>query len=137
MVREIDLLAKADGLRVVLQALSDGPPELAPSLAMVFLFVIDRPHLRAYLRPGVDLEVALSHLLKIRLMIEQIALSGLTEGGSASKILAQSDKMRSSGRIAVMLLKTWSGQSISAYSMIAFKDHAQASCIYVSKRSVL
>ena len=57
VVRDIDLLANANGLRVVLQALSDGPPELAPSLAMVFIFIIDRPHLRAYLRPGIDLEV--------------------------------------------------------------------------------
>ena len=57
VVVDIKRLVLADGLRVVLHALVDGPPELAPAIASILLYLADRPHLRDYLRPGVDLEV--------------------------------------------------------------------------------
>lgn len=57
VVLDIAKLVLADGLRVVLHALIDGPPELAPSIASILLYLADRPHLRLYLRPGVDIEV--------------------------------------------------------------------------------
>jgi hypothetical protein len=44
----------------VLSALTDGPAELAPVLAQVFLHIIDTPKTRRYLTPGIDLEVSLS-----------------------------------------------------------------------------
>ncbi|ELU39022.1 ste16 [Rhizoctonia solani AG-1 IA] len=53
-------LAEIGGLRSVLTALTDGPTELAPVIAQVFLHIIDAPRTRCYLTPGVDLEIALS-----------------------------------------------------------------------------
>ena len=94
-MRDVDLLASAEGLRVILQSLADGPAEFAPSLGLVLLFLIDRPHLRAYLRAGTDLE---------------IALAGLTE--SFAKQNVSEEKLRSSGRVITLLLKSWSGSSL-------------------------
>ncbi|CCO31383.1 Protein ste16 [Rhizoctonia solani AG-1 IB] len=57
---DIELVSKSGGLRSVLTALTDGPAELAPIIAQVFLHIIDAPRTRRYLTPGVDLEIALS-----------------------------------------------------------------------------
>lgn len=57
VIRDIALLVSAEGLRVVLQALTDGPHDISPLLAMGFLWVMDRPGTRQFLRPGVDVEV--------------------------------------------------------------------------------
>lgn len=54
---DIDLVAKTGGLRALLHALGEGPPELAPLLAEAFLYIIDLPKTRAYLNLGTDLEV--------------------------------------------------------------------------------
>lgn len=62
-VRDVALLDSADGLRVLLHALIDGPYELAPSIAQVFIYLVDRPHLRAYLHSGLDLEVRFRNTL--------------------------------------------------------------------------
>lgn len=55
---DIELVSRSGGLRTVLSALTDGPAELAPMIAQVFLHIIDAPRTRCYLTPGVDLEVA-------------------------------------------------------------------------------
>lgn len=57
MIKDIGLLVAAEGMRVVLQSLADGPHDLSPYLAMGFTFVMNKPRTRSYLRPGVDLEV--------------------------------------------------------------------------------
>lgn len=116
VVRDIELLAAADGIRVLLQALNDGPYELAQSIATTFLFLVDRPHLREYLHPGVDLEVhyspdhadilLTSYLFSV-LAALQIAFSGLTEG--TGKQNHSDERILSSGRLVVLLLKSWSG----------------------------
>jgi len=54
---DIDLVAKAGGIRVLLHTLAEGPLELATLLATVFLHVVDSPRTRTYLRAGIDLEV--------------------------------------------------------------------------------
>lgn len=59
VIRDTQLLVASDGLRVVLQALSDGPHDFSPFLAMGFLWVVDKPGTRHYLRPGVDIEVCI------------------------------------------------------------------------------
>jgi rapamycin-insensitive companion of mTOR len=50
-------VSRTGGLRVLLQALADGPHELAPTLATAFLYIVDAPRTRSYLHPGIDLEV--------------------------------------------------------------------------------
>lgn len=57
VLRDISLVVHAEGLRVVLRALSDGPYDVSPHLAACFVYVMDRPGTRQYLRPGVDVEV--------------------------------------------------------------------------------
>lgn len=44
-------------MRVLLQALADGPHDLAPVIATAFLQIIDAPRTRAYLDPDLDLQV--------------------------------------------------------------------------------
>jgi len=54
---DIDLVSRTGGLRVLLQALADGPHELAPAIVTAFLYLVDAPRTRSYLHPGSDLEV--------------------------------------------------------------------------------
>ncbi|KAK4705182.1 rapamycin-insensitive companion of mTOR, partial [Phenoliferia sp. Uapishka_3] len=94
LLRDVSLLVAAEGLRVVLQALADGPHDLSPHLAMAFLWVADRPDTRQFLRPGLDIE---------------IVLSGFTE--SQVKGSSQEERVRASAKIIAVFLKSWSGQS--------------------------
>lgn len=65
VIRDIPLLIHSEGLRVILQTLSDGPHDLSPYLALGFLWVMDRPGTRDYLRPGVDIEVCTKAFLEL------------------------------------------------------------------------
>ena len=57
MLIDIDLVARTGGIRFLLHALAEGPIEVEPLLAATFLYVIDSPRTRSYLRVGADLEV--------------------------------------------------------------------------------
>lgn len=57
VIQDIALLVAAEGMRVVLQALTDGPHDFSPYLAMGFTCAVDKPGTRRWLRPGVDIEV--------------------------------------------------------------------------------
>ncbi|KAE8201447.1 hypothetical protein CF335_g3739 [Tilletia laevis] len=59
-IRHPHLVHLGDGFGVLVQAIRTGPPEYTPSLVQVLLFLMDMPSTRHYLRPGLDLEVALS-----------------------------------------------------------------------------
>ncbi|KAG8959078.1 hypothetical protein FRC03_008460 [Tulasnella sp. 419] len=89
---DIDLVARTGAMRVLLQALVDGPHEIAPTLATAFLYILDAPRTRSYLNPSVDIE---------------IALSGLTD--SYGKGPSHVEKMRSSSKVILVMLRTWSG----------------------------
>lgn len=54
---DIELMYRTDGIRSLIQAISDGPVELAPLIVSAFLSIVDAPRTRVYLRPDVDLEV--------------------------------------------------------------------------------
>lgn len=58
MLLDAELLYRCEGIRVLLQTLADGPPELGTVLANVFLTIIDNPRTRAFLHLGTDLEVS-------------------------------------------------------------------------------
>lgn len=44
-------------MRILLMALTEGPADVAPEIAMVLLTIVDRPRTRVFLDGGVDLEV--------------------------------------------------------------------------------
>lgn len=57
MLIDVQCVARAGGMRVLLQILSEGPPALASLLSPVFLYILDSPSTRKHFRPGKDLEV--------------------------------------------------------------------------------
>ncbi|KAH8104684.1 Rapamycin-insensitive companion of mTOR, N-term-domain-containing protein [Cristinia sonorae] len=89
---DIELLAKTGGIRVLLHALAEGPLEMAPIISSAFLYIVDSPRTRAYLHPGIDLEMV---------------LSGITD--AYGKNTDHSDRMRGLTKILVSMLRTWSG----------------------------
>lgn len=54
---DVELMYRTGGIRCLIQAISDGPVELAPLFVSAFLYIIDAPRTRVYLRADVDLEV--------------------------------------------------------------------------------
>ena len=114
-MRNLALLVVSDGLRTVLEALSDSLLDFGRHAARLFLVAVDHPETRQWLRPGIDLEVseprgpgsaaALFCLLTFDL---QVVLAGFTEVyGSGALVL---EKVKASAEIVVMLLKSWSGE---------------------------
>lgn len=57
VIIDIDLATRTGVVRFLLHVLGEGPIELAPILATVFLHLVDCPRTRAYIRVGTDLEV--------------------------------------------------------------------------------
>lgn len=112
---DVDLVARTEGIRVLLQALADGPHEISPILANAFLYLVDSPRTRVYLKPGVDLEV--SHHYLVYLLSTppdsylQIALTGLTD--AYGKGAAHAEQMRASSRVVATMLRSWSGECIT------------------------
>lgn len=90
---DLRLLIRGGGMRTVLQSLNDGPPELAPVLVQAFLHLVDMPSTREYLRPGVDLEVA---------------LAGFTDA-PAIKDLHYEESLRTTSQVVSVMLRSWSG----------------------------
>ncbi|TNY18128.1 Rapamycin-insensitive companion of mTOR, N-term-domain-containing protein [Rhodotorula diobovata] len=92
VIRNLPLLVACEGLRVVLQALADGPFDLAPFLALAFLAAVDHPETRQWLRPGVDVEVI---------------LAGFTEvHGKGSSV---EERVKASAGLVATFLQSWSG----------------------------
>ena len=106
---DIDLLARCGGLRVLLHSLAEAPGEFTPLLASTFLYIVDLPRTRCYLRPGSDLEVWLQPVpsVSVTLRHPQMALTGITD--AYGKGLEYSDRMRACTRVVAMMLRTWSG----------------------------
>lgn len=57
-MRNLALLVVSDGLRTVLEALSDSMLDFGRHAARLFLVAVDHPETRQWLRPGIDLEVS-------------------------------------------------------------------------------
>ena len=92
---DISLVHRCEGMKVLLQSLSDGPSELAPVLALAFLTIADSPRTRAYLHPGTDLEMG---------------LSGITDAYGRGEV--HMDHMKASARVIITMLRSWSGEHI-------------------------
>ncbi|CCA73896.1 related to protein ste16 [Serendipita indica DSM 11827] len=89
---DAELIHRCEGIRLLLQTMAEGPPELSPILAHAFLTIIDNPRTRVLLKAGSDLE---------------IALSGITD--AYGKAETHIETMKTSGRLVVTLLRSWSG----------------------------
>lgn len=89
---DLDLVARAGGIRFLVHALGEGPVELGPLLATTFLHIMDSPRTRAYMRLGIDVE---------------IALSAVTD--AYGRGADHADRMRRCTTVIQLMLRTWSG----------------------------
>ncbi|KAI0322355.1 Rapamycin-insensitive companion of mTOR, N-term-domain-containing protein [Amylostereum chailletii] len=92
MVIDIELVVRAGGLRILLNTLVEGPPELSSSLTSVFLHILDSPGTRKYLWPGSDLE---------------ILFSGVTD--AFGKDGEHIQRTKNTCKLIASMLRTWSG----------------------------
>ncbi|KAK4186627.1 Rapamycin-insensitive companion of mTOR, N-term-domain-containing protein [Podospora australis] len=107
MVRDPRLLVAAGGLAPLHEALADGSYKASESLTSAFLYLLDTPDKRQYLRPGRELEVLFTAFTD--------------ELSSNERVLKQSAKAISAA------LKTWSGlMGLSMYNFLAIKSMINA-----------
>ncbi|KIM25763.1 hypothetical protein M408DRAFT_203761 [Serendipita vermifera MAFF 305830] len=92
LLLDAELLFRCEGIRVLLQTLADGPPELGTVLANAFLTIVDNPRTRSFLHLGTDLEMG---------------MSGLTDSYGRGE--AHAEAMKASARIVITLLRSWTG----------------------------
>ncbi|CAH7686350.1 Rapamycin-insensitive companion of mTOR, middle domain-domain-containing protein, partial [Phakopsora pachyrhizi] len=97
MIRDFELLVESDGLKVIIQSLTDHQSgstgnliDLSTYLTSFIMAMIDRPKFRRFLKPGVDFEMA---------------LAAITEANGPTSSQAQEERVRSS----VKLIKKMSG----------------------------
>ncbi|KAK4650866.1 hypothetical protein QC762_711340 [Podospora pseudocomata] len=103
LVRDPRLLIASGGLAPLHEALADGSYKASESLTAAFLYLLDAPERRQYLRPGNELEVLFTAFTD--------------ELSSNERILKQSAKAISSA------LKSWSGlMSLSMYNFRAIRS---------------
>ncbi|KAF8195553.1 Rapamycin-insensitive companion of mTOR, N-term-domain-containing protein [Pholiota molesta] len=89
---DIDLALKTGVIRFLLHVLGEGPVEITPILASVFLHLVDCPRTRAYLQVGTDLETA---------------FSAITD--AYGKGPDHAERMRGCAKVVQLMLRTWSG----------------------------
>ena len=103
LVRDPQLLIASGGMAPLHEALSDGSYKASESITAAFLYLLDAPHRRKYLRAGNELEVLFTAFTD--------------ELSSNERFLKQSVKSVGSA------LKTWSGlMSLSMYNFRAIKS---------------
>ncbi|TGZ82274.1 hypothetical protein EX30DRAFT_220854 [Ascodesmis nigricans] len=93
MTLDPEVVSSAGGVRVLTQVLADGPWEIADALSLAFLYLLDMPQSRKYVRAGHDLE---------------IVFAAFTDTSSSPKAVSE-DKLKSSARIISSMLKSWPG----------------------------
>lgn len=92
-IYDLPLLLRAGGIATLLHALSDGPFDLAPAIAQVLIYLIDKPSTRRYLRPELDLEYV---------------LSGFTDLPAQAGI-SYSETLTATSQVVGTLLRSWTG----------------------------
>ncbi|KAJ6256105.1 hypothetical protein Dda_9197 [Drechslerella dactyloides] len=98
LILEPSLAVAAGSVRILAQVLVDGPAELSDCIVIAFLYLLDMPDTRQYIRPGHDLEIVFS-----------------TFTDSYAKSHVNEDKLRSCARVISSIFKSWPG--ILALSM--------------------
>lgn len=103
LVRDPQLLIASGGMAPLHEALADGSYKASESLTAAFLYLLDSPHRRKFLRPGNELEVLFTAFTD--------------ELSSNERFLKQSAKS------VAAALKTWSGlMALSMYDFRAIKS---------------
>lgn len=59
VILDPSLVVSAGGIRILSQVLYEGPYELSDTLSLAFLYLLDMPATRKYIRAGHDMEVIL------------------------------------------------------------------------------
>lgn len=111
MIIDINLAASTGVIRFLLHVLGEGPVELAPILATVFLHLVDCPRTRAYIQVGTDLEVSSANssqfVAYLIIYFFQMALSAITD--AYGKGPDHAERMRGCAKVVQLMLRTWSG----------------------------
>ncbi|RPA97850.1 hypothetical protein L873DRAFT_1689620 [Choiromyces venosus 120613-1] len=108
------LVVSAGGVRVLTQVLSEGPYELSDTISLAFLYLLDLPVNRKYIRPGNDLEVVFS----------------VFTDSYSEKSPPPEEKLRSSAKVISCMLKSWPGLlALSMYDLRAPKSLVSALAI--------
>ncbi|KUI56959.1 Protein ste16 [Cytospora mali] len=103
LVRDPQLVLASGGMAIICDALTEGSYKAPESLVSAFLFLLDSPQKRRYLRPGYDVEVIFNVFTDVFL--------------SNDSILKQNSKAIASA------LKTWSGlMYLSMYNFRAIRS---------------
>ncbi|KAH8683211.1 Rapamycin-insensitive companion of mTOR, N-term-domain-containing protein [Tricladium varicosporioides] len=103
MVRDPALLVLSGGLRPLSDALSEGTYEASESLTAAFLFLLDAPQRRKYLRSGYELEVLFTPF--------------------TDSLFAQEKILKQNSRSIAYALKSWPGlMSLSMYNFRAVRS---------------
>jgi len=63
-IRNVELIALCGGIKVLFSTLLEGPTELADTIVMTVLYILDSDKTRCFLRPSVELEVRGKKILK-------------------------------------------------------------------------
>ncbi|KAK3821257.1 MAG: Rapamycin-insensitive companion of mTOR, N-term-domain-containing protein [Benniella sp.] len=85
-------VARCGGFRVILAALTDNLHDLSDALLKVFLYMLESPETRIYVRQGMDSEMVMAVFSDI-----------YAQGPSYT------DRLRASGRIVTAMIRSWSG----------------------------
>lgn len=91
LIREPSMAMNAGGIATLAEALVEGSYLGSESLAISFLYLLDTPQQRNFLKSGHELEAAFTPFT------DPVAVHG------------NEDKLRSSARLIAAILKTWSG----------------------------
>ncbi|KAK6346439.1 hypothetical protein TWF730_010761 [Orbilia blumenaviensis] len=106
LIMEPALAVAAGAVRILAQVLADGPAELSDCIVVAFLYLLDMPMTRQYIRPGHDLE---------------IVFSSFTD--SYAKATVSDDKLRSCARVISSVFKSWPGVfALSMYNLRTVKS---------------
>ena len=110
MIIDIDLASRTGIIRFLLHVLGEGPIEIAPILASVFLHLVDCPRTRAFIQVGTDLEVCLTAFCHwMTPTSSEMALSAITD--AYGKGPDHAERMRGCTKVVQLMLRTWSGAS--------------------------
>jgi hypothetical protein len=108
-ILDVALTVRSGGLRVLIQALTDGQSGISEVLVQSVLYVLDTPDKRCYLRPGVELETI---------------IAPFTE---SSKGANYQERLKNSAKMVTTLIKSWAGIFyMSANNMRAARSVVQA-----------
>ncbi|KAL7275461.1 hypothetical protein RUND412_001589 [Rhizina undulata] len=111
LILDPELVLSAGGVRVLTQVLSDGPYELSDTLSLAFLYLLDMPATRKYVRAGHDLEVVFS----------------VFTDPYPPKSQMQEDRLRSSAKVISCMLKSWPGLlALTMFGLRAVKSLVDA-----------